>query len=380
MTNKPYRRITFFVSETFPSYAGGGRNAFQFARFLTQKNFCATICCLNYNNKLPDREVIHKVQINRIGYFNKSIIHKIASVPSLVFNYYRQIKHTDIVYIYGSYLPLLSMIIIFGKLGGRKIIFRSTLLGDDDFKSIREKSFFWPVQKSIFHQISLYHATNKAFQTRFRQSVKKDIPILIHSQGVNYSDYQLPGYSKKGNNPYVILSVGFLIKRKGYLQVFNALRSVTFPFKYIIVGQFEPDRYHRSSSTEIHDMQEIFARGKSILGDKIEFAGTTENLTDYFSKADLFLHSAISEGVPNVVLEAMAFGLPVLLNGNCHFAHELFSDKEADKFFSDRELTKKIHYHYKHREFSSKIASEGKKAIEKNHTFEHLYQDFISYL
>jgi glycosyltransferase involved in cell wall biosynthesis len=48
------------------------------------------------------------------------------------------------------------------------------------------------------------------------------------------------------------------------------------------------------------------------LGDHVVFLGYQENIADYYQVLDLLVLPSLSEGLPNAVLEAMSFGIPVL--------------------------------------------------------------------
>ena len=48
------------------------------------------------------------------------------------------------------------------------------------------------------------------------------------------------------------------------------------------------------------------------LGDRVIFTGYRENIADYYQILDLLVLPSLSEGLPNVALEAMSFGIPVL--------------------------------------------------------------------
>lgn len=56
------------------------------------------------------------------------------------------------------------------------------------------------------------------------------------------------------------------------------------------------------------------SRAEREFGGRVVFAGPRENVEDYFAAADIFLLPAFQEAFGNVVLEALASGLPVLVS------------------------------------------------------------------
>lgn len=114
-------------------------------------------------------------------------------------------------------------------------------------------------------------------------------------------DYPLP----------MILSVGRMVEKKGFpflLQAAAILNGRGLPFELVIVGD-----------GPMRDELERLAGGLG-LRDKVVFAGylTQEQLAHVYRRADAFCLASIvaqdgqRDGLPNVILEAMAFGVPVV--------------------------------------------------------------------
>jgi len=109
----------------------------------------------------------------------------------------------------------------------------------------------------------------------------------------------------------LILSVGRLVEKKGFpflLQAAAILHGRGVPFEAIVVGD-----------GPMRDELERLAGGLG-LRDKVVFAGhlTQEQLGHVYRRADVFCLASIvakdgdRDGLPNVILEAMGYGVPVV--------------------------------------------------------------------
>jgi glycosyltransferase involved in cell wall biosynthesis len=103
----------------------------------------------------------------------------------------------------------------------------------------------------------------------------------------------------------ILLSVGRLSCEKGHIDLirsFSKIRELVgdLPLQLVLVGE-GPER----------SRIEKLCRGLH-LSDVVTLAGQQNSIDPYYAIADVFLLPSLSEGCPNVVLEAMAAGVPVV--------------------------------------------------------------------
>jgi len=119
---------------------------------------------------------------------------------------------------------------------------------------------------------------------------------------IERSSYEVLGTREK---PLKILSVGRLEWKKGYefaLSAMKMLQDQGVTFEYRIIGEGE----HRTA-LEFACHQLGIKENVQILG-----ALSHDRVVQHLEWADVFLHSAVSEGFCNAVIEAQAMGLPVV--------------------------------------------------------------------
>ncbi len=110
---------------------------------------------------------------------------------------------------------------------------------------------------------------------------------------------------------FLILSVGFVIHRKGILDTVNVIATLEYDLNYYVIGEYEFAKHHLLFH-EYNDARQIVTEGKNKLGSKLVFTGHQDHLEDYYNMADLVIINSDREGLPNTLLEAMACGCAVL--------------------------------------------------------------------
>jgi GalNAc-alpha-(1->4)-GalNAc-alpha-(1->3)-diNAcBac-PP-undecaprenol alpha-1,4-N-acetyl-D-galactosaminyltransferase len=108
-----------------------------------------------------------------------------------------------------------------------------------------------------------------------------------------------------GNRDNIILTVGRLIPTKHIDELIDIFRIVNAKdWKLIIVGGNSKNLNLLDKYTKL--VQELG------LSDSIKLVGAKSNVEEYYKKAKIFAFTSSSEGFPNVIGEAISYGLPVI--------------------------------------------------------------------
>jgi glycosyltransferase involved in cell wall biosynthesis len=117
--------------------------------------------------------------------------------------------------------------------------------------------------------------------------------------------------------PPLVVAVGRLHPQKRFDQLLRAWERVTSPgARLCIVGE-GPDR--AALEALVGDLR---------LANRVEMPGYSNDVASWLAKADAFVLSSVFEGLPAVVLEAMAFNCPVVSTDCFAAARELVGNAE----------------------------------------------------
>lgn len=318
------KHASWLICSTYtpPYKSGSGENAVRFAAHLLRNGYHVSILTFKKGGGIPNQvaseisKIILKLPRNNI--FSKFWFRVLFCIrlPKIL-------KSINVVYIVGP-CPGYKLLIIAAKLLKVKVIFRSSLLTYNDLIYVSSTNTYYLsnyLTNKIISLIDLYIAINKEFEKMWHKLPYKKNKVLLSTQGIDPTIYYPPlgldinilrvSLKLPPIDIPIIISVGNVTLRKGYDKIFRSLSQINENFLYIILGEYDlgSPNYFWSQKTEKGNLVEL---GKSLLKDKVQFIGYTENPDIYYKAADIFVGFSEVEGFPNSILEAMACGLPII--------------------------------------------------------------------
>jgi glycosyltransferase involved in cell wall biosynthesis len=146
----------------------------------------------------------------------------------------------------------------------------------------------------------------------------------------------------------VLLNVGRITPAKGQwllLRVLKELRGKNKDYKLVLIGESETEGVLKDELKELAkdlDLKVYDASPEAVLNSDADvyFLGFRANPFKYMKRSSIFLLSSVFEGFPNVILEAMQCGLPVIAADCISGPREIMApDSDLDKIIHDYEQT-----------------------------------------
>lgn len=171
--------------------------------------------------------------------------------------------------------------------------------------------------EALFGDTSLYIGSDRKRHYVYQFQKLDDVIVLCNHDAETYQKYDshflpsviynpltlIPGKKSEGNS-HRFLAVGrFSNQHKGFdllIEAFNIFAQQNTAWKLDIVGEGVEEELYRSLILKYH------------LGDRVFIHPFTNNIQEYYSKAQVYVLSSRWEGFGLVLVEAMAHGLPIV--------------------------------------------------------------------
>lgn len=166
-----------------------------------------------------------------------------------------------------------------------------------------KKNWEWRILKLVMKQCDVIVPMNKPTETTLKNNGFLNVKYLPNplSDEIVHQISELEGTIER--NPRLLLYVGHVYKTKGVFELVKGCCEID-NIKLRIVGKYTQEIYNELS------LMGSYTNNR----DWIEFVGEIphKEVLKEFLKAGIFVFPSYTEGFPNVILEAMASGCPII--------------------------------------------------------------------
>ena len=233
----------------------------------------------------------------------KQFLYSQILISKVIFSISRTNNIKIVLFAFGQDLQILPLLL--AKIVAKKIIIRSdgrsTVVLKKYFKNhSRIKRYFFKIIEEINYKLANIILTECEYMISENNFQRHNSEV-----GNLFVDIdQFTNKTSRDIRKYNIGFVGRLSKEKGIVNFLKSLEILNGGHSVIIIG----DGVEKSSVlSEIQRLKSIFKLDIKYIG-WIE----NENLPDYLNEIKMLVVPSYIEGLPNIILEAMACGTPVL--------------------------------------------------------------------
>lgn len=213
------------------------------------------------------------------------------------------------------------------------------------------KGVYSVMRKYFFPKMDGFIFQTRGAQSYFPENIQRKSIVIPNPVYVKYNDYPI-----SQNRNRIVVSVGRLHPQKHFDLLIRAFALVAPKFpevKLMIYGTGDLKKELSELITNLDMNEHIF------LHEPIK------QILEAIKDSSVFVLSSLYEGMPNVLMEAMALGIPCL-STNCSpgGAAELINDGENGfllKTFDAEEMAEKLEYMLSHPKELESIALRGKE-------------------
>jgi glycosyltransferase involved in cell wall biosynthesis len=277
-----------------------------------------TVLTTSTDPSLPWQSVVEGTPVRRIVVDPGSVASKAIAIERMASSFFEIAPAIDIVHLHG-FSQKSVLVIALARLLGKRIVIKLTSVGHDDPVSIRASS---SMQWSAYRQADAFIGVTPRFAEGFAATGLDRGRFVFIPNGVDLQRFKPATRDSRAEfqrqlriptGDPVVLFVGFFSREKNPDVLFDAWLSLLdrgINSTLVFVGA-TAGTYHEIDPGLA---ERITARARQRgVTDRVVFVESADHIEHYYRAADVFALPTSREGLPNVLLEAMASGVPPVI-------------------------------------------------------------------
>jgi glycosyltransferase involved in cell wall biosynthesis len=224
---------------------------------------------------------------------------------------------------------------------------------------------FYLLSKLTLQKAKIIIVINQKTKDILRHNGIKEKKIIIIPPGIDINKFRYISYSSKKSKAIELLATGYLLNRKGFDCILEAIANIVSTNKNIfltIVGD-GPQMENLKKKTD-----------KLKIDKYVRFAGFVPNkdINTYYEKSHIYLNMSYAEGFATVCLEAMASGLAIISSKVGGFEDAIQDGVNGyliNKGDSEA-LANKINYLVENVKFIEKLGEKARETIAEHYDWD----------
>lgn len=277
-----------------------------------------TVLTTSTDPALPWNSIVDDVRVRRIAVDPESRISKAIALERMASSFLELASGVDIVHLHG-FSQKSVLVTALAKLLNKRIVIKLTSVGHDDPASVRAKgAAMW----AAYRQADRFIGVTPRFADGFDAAGLDRQRFVFIPNGVDLDRFKPASVDVRAEfqrqlgiptGEPAVLFVGFFSREKNPDVLFDAwltLHDRGIRSTLVLVGATTGAYYEIDAGLAARIRSKAAKRG---LSDRVVFVETADRIEQYFRAADVFALPTAREGLPNVLLEAMASAVPPVI-------------------------------------------------------------------